>query len=71
MQHIYFALCGIQVGYETIDNSEDKILKSDMPPALQRVEEASVLLLEASQMLRVDPFSAHARKKLIEGSRGI
>ena len=59
-----------QVGYETIHNSEDLILKQDMPPALQRVEEASVLLLQASDMLRVDPYSAPARKKLIEGSRG-
>jgi len=42
-----------------------------MPPALTRVEEASVLLIEASDMLRTDPFSAAARKKLIEGSRGI
>jgi len=42
-----------------------------MPPALTRVEEASVLLIEASDMLRADPFSAAARKKLIEGSRGI
>lgn len=59
-----------QVGYDTINSSEDKILKQDMPPALNRVEEASVLLLQASQMLRQDPYSAPARKKLIEGSRG-
>ena len=30
-----------------------------------------MLLIEASDMLRADPFSAAARKKLIEGSRGI
>ena len=41
-----------------------------MPPALNRVEEASIQLLQASEMLRGDPFSAPARKKLIEGSRG-
>lgn len=41
-----------------------------MPPALNRVEEASLLLLQASEMLRADPYSAPARKKLIEGSRG-
>ena len=41
-----------------------------MPPALNRVEEASILLIQASEMLRSDPFSAPARKKLIEGSRG-
>jgi len=61
----------IKVGYETINNSEDQLLKQDMPPALSRVEEASHLLIQASDMLRADPFSAAARKKLIEGSRGI
>ncbi|KAL5006317.1 hypothetical protein ScPMuIL_015123 [Solemya velum] len=61
----------VRVGYETINSSEDQILKQDMPPALSRVEEASHLLLQASELLRVDPFSAPARKKLIEGSRGI
>ncbi|ELU06809.1 hypothetical protein CAPTEDRAFT_221766 [Capitella teleta] len=61
----------VRVGYETINSSEDAILKQDMPPALNRVEEASILLIQASDMLRSDPFSAPARKKLIEGSRGI
>ncbi|XP_052825605.1 vinculin-like isoform X2 [Octopus bimaculoides] len=61
----------LHVGYDTINNSEDQILKQDMPPALSRVEDASILLLQASDMLRGDPFSAPARKKLIEGSRGI
>lgn len=65
-----FSLLCLQVGYDTINSSEDQILKQDMPPALHRVEDASVLLLEASDMLRDDPFSAPARKKLIEGSRG-
>ncbi|XP_069132682.1 vinculin-like isoform X13 [Argopecten irradians] len=61
----------VKVGYDTINSSEDQILKQDMPPALNRVEEASLLLLQASQLLRTDPYSAPARKKLIEGSRGI
>ncbi|XP_060072376.1 vinculin-like isoform X3 [Ylistrum balloti] len=61
----------VRVGYETINSSEDQILKQDMPHALRRVEEASLLLLKASELLRTDPFSAPARKKLIEGSRGI
>lgn len=61
----------VKVGYDTINSSEDQILKQDMPPALNRVEEASLLLLQASEMLRTDPYSAPARKKLIEGSRGI
>lgn len=41
-----------------------------MPPSLQRVERASKLLEEASDMLREDPYSQPARRKLIEGARG-
>ena len=59
-----------QVGYETVNSSDDQILKQDMPPALTRVEESSLLLLDASDLLRADPYSGPARKKLIEGSRG-
>lgn len=61
----------IKVGRDTINSSDDQILKQDMPVSLQRVERASHLLEEASAMLKVDPFSQPARKKLIEGSRGI
>lgn len=61
----------IKVGRETINSSDDNILKQDMPSALNRVENASQLLEEASNMLRNDPYSGPARKKLIEGSRGI
>lgn len=61
----------IKVGRETISSSDDVILKQDMPSALYRVEGASKLLEEASAMLKADPYSGPARKKLIEGSRGI
>lgn len=61
----------VRVGRETIHNSDDDILKQDMPSALARVENAAQLLEEASGMLKMDPFSGPARKKLIEGSRGI
>ena len=61
----------VRVGYDTCNCSDDQILKQDMPPCLNRVDEASLFLLQASDMLRADPFSAAARKKLIEGSRGI
>jgi vinculin len=60
----------VRVGYETVNSSDDQILKQDMPPALTRVEESSLLLLDASELLRSDPYSGPARKKLIEGSRG-
>nr|CAD7399220.1 unnamed protein product [Timema cristinae] len=61
----------VKVGRETINSSDDAILKQDMPSALVRVEGASKFLEEASGMLKVDPYSGPARKKLIEGSRGI
>jgi len=61
----------VKVGRETIQSSDDAILRQDMPAALLRVESASKLLEEASGMLKLDPFSVPARKKLIEGSRGI
>ncbi|XP_017753766.1 PREDICTED: vinculin isoform X6 [Eufriesea mexicana] len=61
----------VKVGKETINSSDDALLKQDMPAALQRVEGASRLLEEASAMLKHDPYSGPARKKLIEGSRGI
>lgn len=67
----FYRIFFFKVGRDTINSSDDQILKQDMPVSLQRVERASHLLEEASAMLKVDPFSQPARKKLIEGSRGI
>ncbi|XP_076339164.1 vinculin-like isoform X5 [Tachypleus tridentatus] len=61
----------IKVGRDTINSSDDQILRQDMPTALQRVEMASKLLEDASSLLKADPYSQPARKKLIEGARGI
>ncbi|VDM60306.1 unnamed protein product [Angiostrongylus costaricensis] len=61
----------IKVGYDTCNSSDDRILQQDMPPALQRVEHSSRLLEDACHMLKSDPFSVPARKKLIDGARGI
>ncbi|XP_022907074.2 vinculin isoform X2 [Onthophagus taurus] len=61
----------VKVGKETINSSDDPILRQDMPSALIRVERSSKLLEEASGMLKHDPFSGPARKRLIEGSGGI
>ncbi|VDK50954.1 unnamed protein product [Anisakis simplex] len=61
----------IKVGYDTCHSSDDRILQDDMPPALQRVEASSRLLEDACHMLKSDPYSGPARKKLIEGARGI
>ncbi|CAH0548930.1 unnamed protein product [Brassicogethes aeneus] len=61
----------VKVGRETINSSNDPILRQDMPSALHRVENSSKLLEEASQMLKSDPYSSPARNRLIEGSGGI
>lgn len=61
----------VKVGRETINSSDDDILKQDMPSSLNRVEIASEYLIEASNILKHDQYSTIARKKLIEGSRGI
>uniref|UniRef100_T1GS06 Vinculin n=1 Tax=Megaselia scalaris TaxID=36166 RepID=T1GS06_MEGSC len=61
----------VNVGRGTINSSTDEILKQDMPAALNRVENSAQLLVEATSMLKNAPSSAQARKKLIDGSRGI
>lgn len=60
-----------KVGKETINKSDDEILRADMPNSLYRVDRASKLLEEAAAMLQMDPYSQQARQLLIEGSRGI
>ena len=65
-----FNVLFIQVGKETASSSKDQILKQEMPLAFKRVEESSIFLVEASQILRRDPLSSEARKKLIDGARG-
>lgn len=60
-----------KVGKDTINKSDDEILRADMPNALYRVDRASKLLEEAAYMLKDDPYSQQARQLLIEGSRGI
>ncbi|KAM6956783.1 vinculin-like isoform 5-T5 [Aplochiton taeniatus] len=61
----------VRVGKETVQTTEDQVLKRDMPPAFIKVENASSKLVQAAQMLKVDPYSVPARDYLIDGSRGI
>ncbi|XP_039528112.1 vinculin a isoform X4 [Pimephales promelas] len=61
----------VRVGKETVQTTEDKIMKRDMPPAFIKVENACAKLVEAAQMLKTDPYSVPARDYLIDGSRGI
>ncbi|XP_017319229.1 vinculin a isoform X4 [Ictalurus punctatus] len=61
----------VRVGKETVQTTEDQIMKRDMPPAFIKVENACAKLVEAARMLRTDPYSVPARDYLIDGSRGI
>ncbi|XP_026529964.1 vinculin [Notechis scutatus] len=61
----------VRVGKETVQTTEDQILKRDMPPAFIKVENACTKLVQAAQMLQTDPYSVTARDYLIDGSRGI
>lgn len=70
----------VVVGKEQIKDTKDEILRQDTPPALNKVETAANLLVEASELLSIDqkretdevtPEGMQGRKKLIAGSRGI
>ncbi|XP_040294571.1 LOW QUALITY PROTEIN: vinculin [Bufo bufo] len=61
----------VRVGKETVQTTEDQIMKRDMPPAFIKVENACAKLVQAAQMLHADPYSVPARDYLIDGSRGI
>ncbi|XP_069467061.1 vinculin isoform X2 [Ambystoma mexicanum] len=61
----------VRVGKETVQTTEDQIMKRDMPPAFFKVENACTKLVQAAQMLHADPYSVPARDYLIDGSRGI
>ncbi|XP_063956946.1 vinculin-like isoform X6 [Lytechinus pictus] len=61
----------VKVGKDTANSTDDKILKQEMPPAFTGVEESANKLAEAAMQLKQDPYSSPARKKLIDGARGI
>uniref|UniRef100_A0A3P8XVP7 Vinculin n=1 Tax=Esox lucius TaxID=8010 RepID=A0A3P8XVP7_ESOLU len=61
----------VRVGKETVQTTEDQVMKRDMPPAFIKVENACSKLVQAAQMLKADPYSVPARDYLIDGSRGI
>uniref|UniRef100_A0A3P8NWB5 Vinculin n=1 Tax=Astatotilapia calliptera TaxID=8154 RepID=A0A3P8NWB5_ASTCA len=60
-----------KVGKETVQTTEDQVMKRDMPPAFIKVENSCSKLVQAAQMLKADPYSVPARDYLIDGSRGI
>uniref|UniRef100_A0A8C5BIS8 Vinculin n=1 Tax=Gadus morhua TaxID=8049 RepID=A0A8C5BIS8_GADMO len=61
----------VRVGKETVQTTEDQLMKRDMPPAFIKVESSCSQLVKAAQMLKADPYSVQARDYLIDGSRGI
>ncbi|XP_033120194.1 vinculin-like isoform X3 [Anneissia japonica] len=61
----------VQVGRQTSATSTDKVLQEEMPVALDRVENASISLIQAAKTLRQEPLSRSARDILINGARGI
>ncbi|XP_076019453.1 vinculin-like isoform X1 [Genypterus blacodes] len=61
----------VRVGKDTVQTTEDQMMKRDMPPAFIKVENSSSKLVQAAQMLKADPYSVPARDYLIDGSRGI
>uniref|UniRef100_A0A673FTP7 Vinculin n=1 Tax=Sinocyclocheilus rhinocerous TaxID=307959 RepID=A0A673FTP7_9TELE len=61
----------VRVGKETVQTTEDAIMRRDMPPAFIKVENACTKLVQAALMLKADPYSVQARDYLIDGSRGI
>lgn len=61
----------VRVGKETVQTTEDAVMRRDMPPAFIKVENACTKLVQAAHMLKADPYSVQARDYLIDGSRGI
>eukprot|EP00090_Calanus_glacialis_P036167 TRINITY_DN6169_c0_g1_i1.p1 TRINITY_DN6169_c0_g1~~TRINITY_DN6169_c0_g1_i1.p1 ORF type:complete len:852 (-),score=220.34 TRINITY_DN6169_c0_g1_i1:197-2752(-) len=61
----------VRVGRDTINNSQDMKMKSEMPKSLAGIEKAAESLSMASSSLKSDPYSQVGRDRLIEGSRGI
>jgi len=61
----------VRVGKDTINNSQDMKMKSEMPKSLAAIEKAAESLALASSSLKSDPYSQGGRDRLIEGSRGI
>jgi len=61
----------VRVGKDTINNSQDMKMKSEMPKSLAGIEKAAESLALASSSLKSDPYSQVGRDRLIEGSRGI
>eukprot|EP00117_Sycon_ciliatum_P000746 scpid35434/ scgid3194/ Vinculin; Metavinculin len=61
----------VTVGEQTADDSEDPILKKELPRPLKSVQKSADQLVEAAQTLKENPVSLPGRRLLIVGARGI
>lgn len=59
----------VKVGHETCSTSIDDLLRDDMPQALERVNHASTLLIDAAHILKSESSSIKGRQMLIQGAR--
>ncbi len=59
----------VKVGNETCSISHDDLLRTDMPHALERVNQASTLLIDAAHILKHESSSIKGRQMLIQGAR--
>lgn len=59
----------VQVGHETCSTNNDDLLRVDMPRALERVNQASTLLIDAAHLLKCESSSVKGRQMLIQGAR--
>jgi vinculin len=59
----------VKVGHETCSTSTDDLLRADMPQALERVNQASTLLIDAAHILKNESCSIKGRQMLIQGAR--
>lgn len=59
----------VRIAHETSSTSTDDHLRTDMPHALERVNCASKLLIDAAEILKNQPSSIRGRKMLIDGAR--
>jgi hypothetical protein len=59
----------VKVSHETCSTSLDDLLRTDMPQALERVNQASTLLIDAAHILKQESSSIKGRQMLIQGAR--
>jgi len=60
-----------KVGNQQCQTTKDIILKLDTPPTLEKLVQASTMLVDSTDLFTSDSYSKIGRAKLIAGARGI